>query len=544
MGLGAPHFGLWGPRHLIQPSISQLEASRIDVQRRLDATRSRAARNRLGQFATPPILAEQLLEATKRYLPSTEDVSFLDPALGTGAFYSAALASFGAGRLRCATGFEIDRSFHEAAVALWRCHGLEVRNEDFLLADPPTDGRRFQVLVCNPPYVRHHHVGAALKQHYRARASAHSRVRLSGLAGLYTYFMVAAGRWLAPGGVAAWLVPSEFMDVNYGSAVKEYLADRYTILRIHRFAPDDVQFADALVSSVVVWLKNVPRHSTHEVHLTTGGTLTSPAQANTRSQEHFTRTARWTQLFSAPTERPVAVLTLGDLFIIKRGLATGANNFFLLSSDRVHALQLPPAALTPVLPPPRYLDSDEVFADERGHPVLAAPRFLLDVRAPIGELSSEAPCVAKYLRDGESTFAGRYLCRSRTPWYAQEVRPPAPLLCSYMGRLTASGRLPFRFIRNHSCATATNVYLLLYPKPSLQHAVRDDPALLERVWNGLRTLTLSEFTRQSRVYGGGLHKLEPRELAALDIGRVASLMALPQVLHDAKQENLFILAGA
>jgi hypothetical protein len=527
---------------MIQSSVSHQEAARIDVQRTLDAARSRAARNKLGQFATPPILAEQLLEATKRYLQPTASVSFLDPALGTGAFYSAALSTFGPSRLRRAIGFEIDNSFQEAATTLWRQHGLDVRHEDFLLADPPSDNRRADVLVCNPPYVRHHHVGATLKQDYRARALAHSGVRLSGLAGLYTYFMVAAERWLAPSGVAAWLVPSEFMDVNYGSAVKEYLSDRYTILRIHRFAPDDVQFADALVSSVVVWLKNVRPRRGHEVHLTTGGTLTSPTQSSTRSQRQFTRSARWTQLFSSSTEQPAAILTLGDLFSIKRGLATGANNFFLLDTDRVNELQLPSSALTPVLPPPRRLEADEVFADKRGHPILPAPTFLLDVRAPLADLAREAPSVAEYLRGGASPFAARYLCQSRRPWYAQEVRSPAPLLCTYMGRSTDGGKLPFRFIRNHSCATATNVYLLLYPKPPVQRALRDDPELIDRIWNGLRTLTLSDFTRQSRVYGGGLHKLEPRELAALDIGRIASLGDLPRLLRDSKQEELFLAA--
>lgn len=60
---------------------------------------------------------------------------------------------------------------------------------------------------------------------------------------------------MAEGGVAGWLVPSEFMDVNYGKGVKYYLLSRVTLLHIHRFDPNDVQFADALVSSAVVWFR-------------------------------------------------------------------------------------------------------------------------------------------------------------------------------------------------------------------------------------------------------------------------------------------------
>ena len=75
---------------------------------------------------------------------------------------------------------------------------------------------------------------------------------------LYGYFLLLAHRWLAPGGVGVWVVPAEFLDVNYGQALKDYLATRVTLHRLHRFDPEDVQFADALVSSVVVALINVP----------------------------------------------------------------------------------------------------------------------------------------------------------------------------------------------------------------------------------------------------------------------------------------------
>ncbi|WP_333219402.1 hypothetical protein [Microcoleus sp. Pol12A5] len=46
----------------------------------------------------------------------------------------------------------------------------------------------------------------------------------------------------------------------------------------------------------------------------------------------------------------------------------------------------------------------------------------------------------------------------------------------------------FRFIRNHSRATATNVYLMLYPKPALAKAFLEKPELLKEVWQALDRL--------------------------------------------------------
>ena len=62
-------------------------------------------------------------------------------------------------------------------------------------------------------------------------------VEVNGLAGLYVYFLLLATAWMEDGGIAAWLIPSEFMDVNYGAALKGFLADRVTLIRAHRFDP-------------------------------------------------------------------------------------------------------------------------------------------------------------------------------------------------------------------------------------------------------------------------------------------------------------------
>ncbi len=106
----------------------------------------------------------------------------------------------------------------------------------------------------------------------------------------------------------------------------------------------------------------------------------------------------------------------------------------------------------------------------------------------------------------------RYLCKHRSPWYAQEKRPPSMFLCTYMGRAHTGKGLPFRFILNHSKATATNVYLMLYPKPALAKMILDRPELVKEVWQGLNHISAETLMSEGRVYGGGLHKLEPREL--------------------------------
>ena len=88
-------------------------------------------------------------------------VSLLDPAVGTGVFFAAALEVFGRRRVRRALGYEIDGDTAAEAAALWSDLGLNVVNGDFLggAPDPYAD-----LVICNPPYVRHHHLSSQRKR--------------------------------------------------------------------------------------------------------------------------------------------------------------------------------------------------------------------------------------------------------------------------------------------------------------------------------------------------------------------------------------------
>src|SRR5690242_7242329 len=70
-----------------------IEAARLALQIALDGQKSQEERNRLGQFATPPNLARAILAYALSLLREDAPVRFFDPAIGTGSFYSALLAT-------------------------------------------------------------------------------------------------------------------------------------------------------------------------------------------------------------------------------------------------------------------------------------------------------------------------------------------------------------------------------------------------------------------------------------------------------------------
>jgi adenine-specific DNA-methyltransferase len=498
-------------------SIDLTEAERVIAQIQLDASKTSAERNRLGQFATPNSLAIEVLKYCKALLPANEKIHFLDPAIGTGSFYSALLQLFPVEQIKSAVGYEIDRDYAETALKLWVNTSLKLKIADFTESIPPkNENVKCNLLICNPPYVRHHHLSIDRKNFLKLLGIKNTGIKLSGLAGLYCYFILAAHEWMARDGLACWLIPSEFMGVNYGVKIKKYLLDQVTLLRVHQFAPDDLQFANVLVSTSVIWLRNTKPTHDYFVELTYGGSISRPTYSENISSTTLKKISKWnsTSILSTQGISIHSRVKLSDLFDIKRGVATGANDFFILTPEQINKLRIPSEFLIPILPSPRYLLDDEIFSDEQGNPSLERKLFLLNCKQSMEYLQVEHSSVWNYLQQGENDgISKRYLCKHRSLWYLQETRYPAMFLCPYMGRYKAKNGKPFRFIFNHSKAIAPNVYLMMYPKARLQTLTSSNPELIKSVWKALNSIPIQSLIHEGRVYGNGLHKLEPRELA-------------------------------
>jgi predicted RNA methylase len=517
--------------------IDTLEQQRLVMQARLDAQKTPGERNRLGQFATPTTLAVEILKYASTLFPKGEAVRFLDPAIGTGAFYSALRGVFAKQPITEALGFEIDPYYEEPASQLWAGSGLVMKLADFTLHEPSA---RFNLIICNPPYVRHHHLRNGDKLRLQSRTFKASGVKISGLAGLYCYFLGLSHAWMADEGIAGWLVPSEFMDVNYGQVIKRYLLEKVTLLHIHRFDPNDVQFDDALVSSAVVWFRKSLPPEDHTVTFTFGGTLLAPKLSREVLAKDLIHERKWTRFPTADVRSRGTNPIISDFFKIKRGLATGDNDYFILDAKEIESHSLPMEAFSPILPSPRYLPDNEVAVGTNGCPRLERQLFLLDTHIPEEQIRERFPTLFVYLQNGKSRGVHeRYLCRHREPWYAQENRPPAPIVCTYLGRGDSKSGRPFRFILNNSKATVANVYLAMYPTARLARAIEHDSGLIRRVWEVLNQLTANQLLDEGRVYGGGLHKLEPSELASVEATAICQLIPDFEAVAPPKQLGLF-----
>ncbi|MFH0992394.1 MAG: XamI family restriction endonuclease [bacterium] len=490
------------------------EYHRANAQSQADSLKSAVERNRLGQFSTPFPVAYEMVARTLKSFPDNVPIVFLEPAVGSGVFFSALLCNTSRSRIESAIGCEIDPAYGNIARAIWESSGLQVLVCDFIrFASDPANFGRFSLLCTNPPYVRHHHLQPEQKVRLQSLVMQRLGLQASGLSGLYVYFVLLADALLAEDAVASWLLPAEFLYVNYGRVLRDYLTSRVTLLSIHHFDPDTVQFDDALVSScIVTYRKTLPsRESTCEMSY--GEKFHDPQQKKTIPFSELRTLNKWTMSHFGGDTAPSDTLRLKDLFSVRRGIATGANKFFIIDRETAMQYDIPEAYLKPILPSPRLIRGTVIESNGDGLPKVADIRYLLDCSIPPDQVRERHPRLWAYLQEGIAIGIPQgYLCSQREVWYYQERRNPSPFLSSYMGRANGGRECPIRFFVNFSSAIVTNVFLNLYPNPEFEECLHGDRERMLEFGHLLNSIPTECVLQAGRAYGGGLHKIEPKEL--------------------------------
>ena len=190
---------------------------------------------------------------------------------------------------------------------------------------------------------------------------------------------------------------------------------------------------------------------------------------------------------------------------VMRGVATGANRFFLRTREEANKRRIPAEFLKPVISKVRDVDGFQITnetikkLEQNGKPTL--------LFAPDGRRIDDFPIeVQRYLKEGEEKgLPSKPLISSRNPWYKMEERKPPPLIFAYLGRRNC------RFILNKAGVIPLTCFLCVYPYDG-------SPSHVKRLWQALtHPSTLSALPMVAKSYGGGALKVEPRMLEQLII---------------------------
>jgi adenine-specific DNA-methyltransferase len=458
-----------------------------------------AARRRLGQFATPvPIarwMAGWVLEGRPR--------SVLDPAVGDGVLVRELM------RLRARRGergplrldvFDVDGAVLSEFVDGISRKGIRHRCADFVTTRLD---RCFDGIIANPPYVRHHGLlySEAVYRQYEAICGR----RLRRTVNLYGLFLLKLGSLLSARGRAAVILPCEWLNAEFGAAIKAHLLESNLLDAIVQFDPTMRVFGDALTTACIVLLRR-GRGPDEGVRLVGVGGAADLETMSAAGSAVFRRcdldsNEKWSCLFDGGSQAPSAGLVLGGVASCRRGIATGANDYFTFSESARCRWRIDERDVAPCVTRARHVRGDRFTSRQW--------RQLRDADEPVWLLSPRprlSAAVRRYLDEGvRRKIDRRYLPAHRPVWYRPEARPPAPIL------VTVFAREGFRFVRNEAGVLNLTAFHGVYPR-------RATGVALERLHGALcRAVAGDGIARQRRVYGGGLYKLEPRDVERLRI---------------------------
>ncbi len=407
--------------------------------------------------------------------------------------------------------------------------GLSIVNGDVMSPEISWGGGCRNLMLANPPYLKEQSINDEYKMKIQKLVYDKTGIRVNGKADLSVYHFFLLKNWLCEGGISVWFIPNTVLQTNYGVQVKEYLLSEVELKQIHIYNLD-THFDNADVSSTIIVFENKPC-STDDFLFTYGESVTSPEYSkNMTKLDLLNNISNWMRpIYNAVHKKEEyqaeeGFIKFDDVFTIKRGgIATGANSFFVMERAVAHDLDIPEIALKPIVPKIRTLSEDIIEADEDGYPNVLQQLVLIDCDLPESEILTKYPEFYEFLQSGKQSKNGRKaviegtLVKSRPLWYKQEQREIPPYLFSYMGGREKEGLPALRFLYNKSKAVALNNYFLLYPREWILDLLHDNNSLYEEILHAINTSSEKVIENKTRLYSGGLHKLEPGELKGMPI---------------------------
>lgn len=457
-------------------------------------------RKKFAQFFTPQPIAELMVNWL---LGNKHITDILEPAFGLGIFSRTLLDKNPELNIK---GFDIDKTiFNEAKKTFDSTKQVSILLGDYMFNDWTN---KYDGIICNPPYLKFHDYD---NKQILKEVENRLDFKFNGFTNLYTLFLLKSIFQLKRNGRAAYIIPSEFLNADYGKLVKEYLLDT-NVLR-HLFVVDFKEnvFDDAMTTASILLLANDANNS--EINISTIESKsdlqlikkyieTYPKQKGEFSfkSSDLDPNIKWRNYYQAQNSIKYKNLVPFRTYAkVVRGIATGANDYFTFKPSKAKKYAIPKENLVPCICKSKdikgvFFTSEEFTELEKSDALI----YLFD-----GNASRDNNVIA-YIGKGEQEKVNeKYLTKCRSPWYSLENRPPSPIWVSVFNR---EG---MKFIRNEANISNLTTFHCVYPtSKDLFSKVSIDLLFAYLLTNVAKEI----FNDNRREYGNGLKKFEPNDL--------------------------------
>lgn len=482
-------------------------------------------RKKYAQFFTPYPIAELM---ASWLLNNKHLKSVVEPAFGLGVFSRALLSKQPQLSIK---GFEIDEIITNEA----KKHFGEYKTVQLLLQDYMYNDweNKYDGIICNPPYFKFHDYD---NKSVIAEMEQKLSCKLNGFTNLYTLFLLKSIYQLKPNGRCAYIVPSEFMNSDYGKLIKAHLIKTKTLRHIIVFDFAENVFDDALTTAcIILCAKDDYTDMVQFTNISSSDELpiikkliTDYPNPSTKTKTKLYRLSainpevKWRNYYQDPSSLQYTKLVPFSKYAkVVRGIATGSNDFFVFNLSKAKNNGIDLQYLLPCICKSADIKG-HLFTTEDFNDLSAKDKKVFLLNATKNMDSN----VQGYLKKGESEgIDKKYLTASRNPWYALEKRPPSPIWVSVFNRKG------LRFVRNYANVSNLTTFHCVYPQINLFSKVSIDLLFAYLLTETARKI----FEDNAREYGNGLQKFEPNDI---NKGMMIDLEEMP-IEHKQQMEHFY-----
>lgn len=456
-----------------------------------------------GSYYTP----HELIEFMVRYLKKEHQdfTEVLEPSAGDGRFLSLLLPL-----CKNITAIEL---FDEKVASIrenYRQKNVTVKKQDFIEYAMKSK-KKYSLIIGNPPYISPKRLNKETLKLSKTLCEKQN-LKASVMQNMWLAFVVGACKLLKQDGSIFFVLPMEFLQVQYAEQLREHLEKKFNTIHIISFQKQI--FPEIEQDTCLVYLTNRKKdlpYILYEVYADTSSTkvlLQNKIQKNKPLK-------KWSN----------AVLADDDIFLLQNlsknytaiknvgetapGIVTGGNQYFILTEEKVKEYNCKKYVL-PIIQKSSYISENTIIVDDDVIEDLKKkkrPLYLLDLMAV---LETKLPKqLLRYLdwagkqKIDDIALKDRYKCANRKPWYGVPIVNKGDVI--FFKRYHIVPRVYINRADVHTTDAGYHIRL---------DETWDKDSLVFCFYN---SLTLAQCEFQGRYYGGGVRELVPSEFKEITI---------------------------
>lgn len=456
-----------------------------------------------GSYYTP----HDLISFMMRYLENEQQdfSSVLEPSAGDGRFLSLLLEK--------ALQVDAIELFQEKVKQIRKDYTnpkLQVYRKDFIeYADKCR--KKYSLIIGNPPYIN---VKTMKDEDMEKARGLCEKEGLSkgAMQNMWLAFVVGANRLLQQWGTIFFVLPMEFLQVQYAEKLRNHLENKFNT--IHIIAFENTVFTDIEQEICLVYLTNKqknPKHIYYKIYKDTASQ--EPVSINLIQKNKPLQ--KWSNAILSDDEisllkkeggKFTKIAQMGE---IAPGIVTGGNKYFILTEEKVEEYRCKDYVL-PIVQKSSLIPNNKIEIDNsviNSIKKKKKPLYLLNLAKVTAE---QLPQKLKHYLDkvgdekvGDTELKKRFKCANRTPWYGVPIVNKGQVV--FFKRYDILPRIYINQIDIHTTDAGYHIRL------------KEEYDAASLVFCFFNSMTLAECEYNGRYYGGGVSELVPSEFKKLTI---------------------------